>query len=155
MRSTTVLLLGESGVCHSPVVVSSGTAALHLAYAAAGIGPGDEVITSPLTFVATAHGIVNCGGTPVFADIEEETLNLNPDEIVQKITSKTKAIAPVHFAGHPFRVQKIREIARAKGAVIIEDGAHAPLTDFLSDFVTADFFHCSVLPPQLPFFPST
>jgi len=77
------------------VAVSSGTTALHLAYTTAGIGQGDEVITTPLTFAATANAIIFCGGRPVFADIQEDTLNLDPEEIEKKITKKTKAIVPV------------------------------------------------------------
>lgn len=107
------------------VAVSSGTAALHAAYAAAGIGPGDEVVTTPLTFAATANGIVYCGGKPVFCDIEEDTLNIDPGLIEKKITKKTKAIAPVDFAGHPCEYGEIQKIAKKHNLLIIEDAAHA------------------------------
>lgn len=107
------------------VAFSSGTAALHAAYSAAGIGSGDEVITTPMTFVATANAIVYCGGKPVFADIQEDTLNINPEEIVKKITKRTRALAPVDFAGHPAELDKIRTIARKHSLLVIEDAAHA------------------------------
>ncbi len=107
------------------VAVSSGTAALHAAYAVAGMGPGDEVITTPLTFAATANGIVYCGGKPVFADIQEDTLNIDPEEIRKKITKKTKAIAPVDFAGQPCDYEEILKIAKRHKLLIIEDAAHA------------------------------
>src|SRR3989344_6748525 len=107
------------------VAFSSGTAALHAAYEAAGIGPGDEVITTPMTFAATANAIVYCGGKPVFADIQEDTLNINPEEIKKKITKRTKALAPVDFAGHPVELDTIRKIAKERGLLVIEDAAHA------------------------------
>jgi len=107
------------------VAVSSGTAALYAAYAAAGIGPGDEVITTPLTFVATSNMIVFCGAKPVFADIKEDTLNIDPKEIEKKITKKTKAIAPVDFAGHPCDYKEILKIAKKHHLLIIEDAAQA------------------------------
>lgn len=107
------------------VAVSSGTAALHAAFDAARIGPGDEVITSPMTFAATANAVVYCGGTPVFADIDEQTLNIDPKEIEKKITKKTKAIAPVDFRGYPAEYEKILKIARKHKLLIIEDASHA------------------------------
>jgi UDP-4-amino-4,6-dideoxy-N-acetyl-beta-L-altrosamine transaminase len=107
------------------VAFSSGTAALHAACYAAGISPGDEVITSPMTFVASANGVLYCGGKPVFADIEMETGNINPKELEKKITGKTKAIIPVHFAGQPCDIDKIHKIARKHDLFIIEDAAHA------------------------------
>lgn len=107
------------------VAVSSGTAALHSAYVAAGISFGDEVITTPLTFAATAYTISHLGGKPVFADIQEDTLNIDPKEIEKKITKKTKAIAPVDFAGHPCDYDKISKIAKKYKLLIIEDAAHA------------------------------
>ncbi|MDO8470944.1 MAG: UDP-4-amino-4,6-dideoxy-N-acetyl-beta-L-altrosamine transaminase [bacterium] len=107
------------------VAFSSGTTALHAAYAAAGIGSGDEVITTPMTFAATANAIVYCGGKPVFADIQEDTLNISPEEIKKKITKRTKALAPVDFAGHPVELDKIRKIAKERGLLVIEDAAHA------------------------------
>jgi UDP-4-amino-4,6-dideoxy-N-acetyl-beta-L-altrosamine transaminase len=107
------------------VAVSSGTAALHLAYKVAGIKSGDEVITTPLTFAATANGIVHCGGKPVFVDVNEDTLNIDPKKIERKITKNTKAIAPVDFAGHPCDYDEIRKIAKKHKLLIIEDAAHA------------------------------
>ena len=103
------------------VAFSSGTAALHGAYAAAGIGPGDEVITTPMTFAATANAIVYCGGKPVFADIQEDTPNISPEEIKKKITKRTKALAPVDFAGHPAELDSIKKIAREHNLLVIEN----------------------------------
>lgn len=107
------------------VAVSSGTAALHIACLAAGIKEGDEVITTPITFVATANCILYCGGRPVFADIQEDTVNIDPDEIKKKITKMTKAIIPVHFAGHPCDLEEIYEIAKENNLIVIEDACHA------------------------------
>ena len=107
------------------VALSSGTAALHAACAAAGIGPGDDVITTPLTFVATANAVVYQGGTPVFADIDAQTLNIDADAIAARITPRTKAIMPVHFAGLPCDMQRIRAIAREHRLAVIEDACHA------------------------------
>ncbi len=107
------------------VVISSGTAALHAAYGVAGIGPGDEVITTPLTFAATANAVVYCGGRPVFVDIQENTLNIDPKEVEKKITKRTRAIAPVDFAGHPCDYQEILKIAKKYKLLVIEDAAHA------------------------------
>ncbi|GAG92164.1 unnamed protein product, partial [marine sediment metagenome] len=81
------------------VAVSSGTAALHIACLAARIKPGDEVVTSPITFVASANCVLYCGGKPVFVDIQKDTVNIDPEEVKKKINSNTKAIIPVHFAG--------------------------------------------------------
>jgi len=105
------------------VAVSSGTAALHAVCAVAGVSAGDEVITTPMTFVATANAIVYCGGTPVFADIEKDMPNINPNEIKKKITARTKAIIPVDFAGHPVDLDAIKAIA--KDLIVIEDASHA------------------------------
>ena len=107
------------------VAVSNGTAALHTACLAAGVAPGDEVITSPLTFLASANCVVYCGGTPVFADIQEETVNIDPGEIQKKISAKTKALIPVHFAGHPCDLAAIRRVARKHKLLVIEDACHA------------------------------
>ena len=107
------------------VAFSSGTAALHGAYAAAGIKAGDEVITTPLTFAATANGVVYCGGKPVFSDIDEYTLNIDPKGIEERITERTKAIAPVDFGGHPCDYDQISPIAKKHGLLVIEDAAHA------------------------------
>ncbi len=104
---------------------SSGTAALHGAAHAAGIASGDEVITSPLTFLASANCILYCGATPVFADIHPDTLNLDPKSVEAKVSSRTKAILPVHFAGLPCDMDAIHAIARPRNLVVIEDAAHA------------------------------
>jgi perosamine synthetase len=107
------------------VAVSSGTAALHAACEVAGISKGDEAITTPITFAATANAIVYCGGKPVFADIEEDTLNISPEEILSKLSPRTMAILPVDFAGHPADLYEISAIARKRGLIVIEDAAHA------------------------------
>jgi len=107
------------------VAVSSGTAALHAAMYAAGIGPGDEVITTPLTFAATANSILYQGGIPVFADIEPETLNISPGEVEEKISPRTRAVVPVHFAGRPCAMAEILPLAKKHHLTVIEDAAHA------------------------------
>ena len=107
------------------VAVSNGTAALHVACLAAGIGEGDEVITTPITFAASANCVLYCGGTPVFADIDPDTYNISPVELERKITSRTKAIIPVHYTGQPCDMDAILEIARKHDLLVIEDGAHA------------------------------
>ena len=105
--------------------VSSGTAALHAAYFAAGLKKGDEVITTPLTFAATSNMLVFCGAKPVFADIERDTLNIDPSEIIKKINAKTKAIVIVDFAGNPCDFDKISKIAKDNNLLVIEDACHA------------------------------
>ncbi|MDD5593520.1 MAG: UDP-4-amino-4,6-dideoxy-N-acetyl-beta-L-altrosamine transaminase [Candidatus Margulisbacteria bacterium] len=115
------------------VAVSNGTAALHIACLAAGLGRGDEGITSPITFVASANALLYCGAKPVFADIKEETVCLDPAEIEKKITRKTRAIIPVHFAGQPCDLKKIRQIARRHNLVVIEDAAHALGAEYRGD----------------------
>lgn len=107
------------------VAVSSGTAALHAACAVAGISRGDEAITTPITFAATANAIVYCGGKPVFADIREDTLNIDPGEIRRKLSPQTKAILPVDFTGYPADLEQIMTIARERGLVVIEDASQA------------------------------
>ena len=107
------------------VAVNSGTAALHIACLAAGIKEGDEVITSPITFAASANCVLYCGGTPVFADIDENTYNISPDEIERRVTERTKAIIPVHYTGQPCDMDAIMDIAGKHNLLIIEDGAHA------------------------------
>lgn len=107
------------------LALNSCTAGLHLAMLAAGMGPGDEVITTPLTFAATANAIIHTGATPVFADIELPSMNIDPSEIEKKITPRTKAIIPVHLCGRPCNMQRILELARAYNLVVIEDAAHA------------------------------
>jgi len=107
------------------VAVNSGTAALHIALLAHGIGEEDEVITSPFSFVASANSILFTGARPVFADIEDETFNVAPDSIVEKITPRTKAIMPVHLYGQPCAMKRIMSIARERGIIIIEDACQA------------------------------
>ena len=107
------------------ITFSSGTAALHAATFAAGLKNGDEVITTPMTFVATANSVLYQGATPVFADVSSDTLNLDPEQVVKKISSKTRAILPVDYAGHPADLSTIIEIARQHDLLIIEDAAHA------------------------------
>jgi len=110
--------------------VSSATAGLHLALLAHGIGPGDEVITTPLTFAATANVIVLVGAKPVFADIDQRTLQIRVEEVEEKITSRTRAIIPVHFAGQPVDLDPLMELARKWNLVVIEDAAHAIGTEY-------------------------
>lgn len=112
------------------VAVSSGTAALHAACFAIGVHPGDEVITTPLTFAASANCVLYCGGTPVFADVDEKTYNIDPEEIERKITDRTRAIIPVHFTGQPCDMDAIQQLARKYGLIIIEDAAHANGADY-------------------------
>lgn len=107
------------------VAVNSGTAALHAAYFAAGVGPGDEVVTSPITFAATANAALYLGARPVFADVTPDTINIDPKKIAEAITQRTKVIAPVDFAGHPAKLDEIITIARENGLVVVEDAAHA------------------------------
>jgi UDP-4-amino-4,6-dideoxy-N-acetyl-beta-L-altrosamine transaminase len=107
------------------VAVNSGTSALHIACLASGVSAGDEVITSANTFVASANSILYCGGKPVFADIEADTALIDPIDIRRKITNKTKAIIPVHFAGQPADMEEINKIAKDSNLKIIEDAAHA------------------------------
>ncbi|MHC8517585.1 UDP-4-amino-4,6-dideoxy-N-acetyl-beta-L-altrosamine transaminase [Sporosarcina sp. ITBMC105] len=107
------------------VAFANGTAALHGACYAAGVNHGDEVITSPITFAASSNAVLYCGGTPVFADIDPSTYNINPYEITKNINSKTKAIIPVDFTGQPVNLDKIMEVANEHNLVVIEDGAHS------------------------------
>jgi UDP-4-amino-4,6-dideoxy-N-acetyl-beta-L-altrosamine transaminase len=107
------------------VSLSSGTAALHAAAYAAGLESGDEVITTPMTFCATANCALYRGATPVFADVSADTLNIDPNEIAARITNKTKAIIPVDFAGHPADLDPILELAEERSLIVIEDACHA------------------------------
>ena len=107
------------------VSFSSGTAALHGAVFAAGIGPGDEVITSPLTFCATANCVLYQGATPVFAEVTDDTLNLDPDDVRLRLSKHTKAILPVDYGGHPADLDEFLALADRHGLTVIEDAAHA------------------------------
>lgn len=112
------------------VAVSNGTAALHCACIAAGIGVGDEVITTPITFAASANCALYCGARPVFADIEPETYNIDPNSIREKITEKTKAVIAVDFTGQAVKNKEIREICDEFDLIFIEDAAHAIATKY-------------------------
>jgi dTDP-4-amino-4,6-dideoxygalactose transaminase len=101
------------------------TAGLHLSMIAAGIGPGDEVITTPMTFAATANVITHVGATPVFADVNRRTMTIDPDTIRDKIGPATRAIIPVHFAGRPCEMDEIMRLAKEYNLIVIEDAAHA------------------------------
>src|SRR5712691_2400519 len=107
------------------VAVNSCTAALHLSMLAAGIGPGDEVITTSFTFCATVNAIIHVGAKSVLADVNPATFNIDPREVAAKITSSTKAILPVHFAGNACDMDALGAIAQRSGLLIIEDCAHA------------------------------
>jgi len=107
------------------VAVSSCTAALHLALDALDLQPGDEVITSTLTFTATGATIIHAGARPVLVDCTPDTLNIDPADVARKITARTRAIVPVHFAGHPVALDEILSLARAHGLTVVEDAAHA------------------------------
>lgn len=128
------------------VAISNGTAALHAACFAAGIGKGDEVITTPITFAASANCVLYCSGKPVFADIDPQTYNIDPEEIRKRITSKTKAIIPVHFTGQLCDMDEINKIAKEHNLIVIEDAAHALGADYngkkvgsISDMTTFSF----------------
>lgn len=107
------------------VTFSNGTAALHAACFAAGISEGDEVITTPMTFAASANCVLYCGGKPVFADIDEVTWNIKASNVERQITTKTKAIIPVDYTGMPVEIDKIMEIAQRHHLVVIQDAAHS------------------------------
>jgi dTDP-4-amino-4,6-dideoxygalactose transaminase len=112
-----------TGAPHA-IAVSSGTAALHLSLVAAGIGPGDEVITTPMTFCATANAIIHTGATLVFADVDPVTMNLDPAATAAAITSRTRAVLPVHLAGRPADVRAFRALADRHRLTVVEDAAH-------------------------------
>ncbi len=107
------------------VAFSSGTAALHAAAHVAGIGPGDEVILSPLTFLASGNCVLYCGATPIFADIDPGTLNLDPGSVAARLSVRTRAILPVHFAGLPCAMDDLHAVAHPRHLILIEDAAHA------------------------------
>ena len=113
-----------TGAKHA-VLIANGTAALHATMFAAGIGPGDEVITTPITFAASANCALYCGGKPIFADINPETYNIDPDCIEKCITNKTKAVVAVDFTGQAVEVNRIRDICNRYNLIFIEDAAHS------------------------------
>ena len=134
-----------TGAKHA-VAVSNGTAALHCACIAAGVGPGDEVITTPITFAASANCALYCGAKPVFADINPKTYNIDPESIRAHITDKTKAVVAVDFTGQAVEVEKIRAICDEFNLVFIEDAAHSIATKYkgqqvgsLADITTFSF----------------
>jgi perosamine synthetase len=116
---------GPSGPAPHAVALSSCTAALHLALIAAGVGPGDEVVTSPYTFVSTGETILYLGAKPIFVDVEPSTKNLDPAKLESAFTRKTKAVVTVSIAGHPCRAEEIGAIARGRKIPVIEDAAHS------------------------------
>lgn len=118
--------------------LNSCTAALHLSLLAAGIKPGDEVVTTPMTFCATVNAIIHAGGTPVLADVNPVSMNIEPDQIEAKITPKTRAILPVHFAGRPCDMDALMNIAKRHNLKIIEDCAHAVEAEY-KGFKTGTF----------------
>lgn len=125
----------ESAMAHykdsdHAIAVNSCTAALHLSLLAANIGPGDEVITTPMTFCATVNAIIHSGALPVLADIDPVSMNINPEELEAKITDRTRAIVPVHFAGRPCSMDRICHVAEKHNLKIIEDCAHAIETEY-------------------------
>jgi len=124
---TTLLIERFKRVCPAKYVMScsSGTAALHIAVAAMGIGPGDEVITSPITDIGTVIGVIYQQGVPVFADLGGSTYNLDPADVERRITSKTKAIIAVHLCGNPCDLHALKALAEKHGLVLIEDAAQA------------------------------
>ncbi len=115
---------------HHAVALNSCTAALHLSMLVSGVGSGDEVITTPMTFCASANAILHTGARPVFVDVERATGNIDPEQIEAAITPRTKAILPVHYAGRPCRMDRIETIARRRGLQLIEDAAHAIEAEF-------------------------
>jgi len=128
------------------VAISNGTAALHAACYTAGIKEGDEVITTPITFTASSNAVLYCGGTPIFADIDPVSYNIDPSDIRKKVTSKTKAIIPVHYTGQPCDMDEIHKIAKEYNLIVIEDAAHALGADYrgkkigsLSEMTTFSF----------------
>ena len=128
------------------LATSSCTAALHMATQLIGIGPGDEVIVPAITFIATSQPILHLGGTVVFGDVDSRTFNLDPESVKEKITEKTKAIYPVHYAGQPVDLDPILELAKKHNLYVVEDAAHAPGAEYkgrkigsISDFTCFSF----------------
>jgi dTDP-4-amino-4,6-dideoxygalactose transaminase len=117
------------GVRHA-IAVSSCTAALHLAYLAAGVGPGDEVVVPSITFAASAAAVRYCGGTPVFADVRgPHDVGVDPEDVARRLTPRTKAVCVVHYAGYAAAVDALRPLCDDRGIALIEDAAHSPSAD--------------------------
>ncbi len=112
-----------TGAAHA-MALNSCTAALHLAMVSAGVKAGDEVITTPMTFCATANAVIHAGAKPVFVDVDRTTMNIDPERVERAVTPKTRAILPVHFAGRPCDMDAILDIARRRGLLVVEDAAH-------------------------------
>lgn len=119
------------------VAVATGTAALDLAMVALGAGPGDEVLTSPLTFVATANAAIRAGATPRFADVDPATLNMDPADAERRVTRRTKLLVPVHLTGLPCEMDRLRRLARGRGLRVLEDACHAAGSRFADQPVGA------------------
>ncbi|MDT3682890.1 MAG: UDP-4-amino-4,6-dideoxy-N-acetyl-beta-L-altrosamine transaminase [Truepera sp.] len=117
-------LTGATGASHA-VALNSGTSALHAMYFAAGLGPGDEIITTPLTFAATANAALYLGATVRFVDVQEDTGNLDPELIKDAISPRTRLIVPVDFAGHPADYDRIHDVAAEAGVTVVSDAAHS------------------------------
>jgi dTDP-4-amino-4,6-dideoxygalactose transaminase len=126
------------------VPVSSATAGLHVALLALGVGPGDEVVTTPMTFVATLNTIVHCGATPVLADIDAATLNVRIEQVERRLSPRTKAVVPVHFVGQPVDLDPLLELSAERGFALLEDAAHAVGTEYkgrrIGSFPTTSVF---------------
>lgn len=120
------------------VALSSATAGMHVLFKALGIGPGDEVVTPSMTWVSTVNLITLCGATPVFADIDRNTLMITPDTVKPCLSARTKLIVPVHFAGAPADLDPMRKLAEEHGALLIEDAAHAVGTEYRGRRIGAD-----------------
>lgn len=145
---------GFADFCEVPhaVTTNNGTTALHLALVALGVGPGDEVVVPTLTYVATANAVRYCGATPVLADADPRTLNLDPVSVEAALTPRTKAIIPVHLYGHPVDMDPLTDLARAAGAAVVEDAAEAHGARYkgrragsLGDVATFSFFGNKIL----------
>ena len=116
--------------CRHALALSSCTAALHLAYLAVGVGPGDEVVVPSMSFAATSNAVLYCGGTPVFADIVgRDDLSIDPDDVARRITPRTKAVCAMHYAGYPAAVDRLRDLCETHGVALVEDAAHSPSAD--------------------------
>ena len=135
-KSLRQLFCQKFGARHT-VAVNNGTAALRASYAMIGIGPGDEVVSTPYTFIATNTSILEQGAKPVFADIRYEDLNITAESIEKKITKKTKAIVVVHYAGNPVDLDEIRTLASAHNLTVIEDSAHALGSKYKGKYIGA------------------